>query len=141
MPVRPPFRNINQVSELLGEPPHVLRFWETKFTQVRPVKRAGGRRYYRAEDVAILAGISKLTRELGYTLRGVQRVIKEQGAQTVIDVAGAQGRRGNVKQELALRSIAEDLPVPGDGLPTTNHLAQLHDAAKTLREIADRLRS
>ena len=67
------FRTISEVSEILDTPAHVLRFWESRFSQVKPVKRAGGRRYYRPNDVALLGGIKKLLHEDGLTIRGVQK--------------------------------------------------------------------
>ena len=72
------FRTISEVSEELDVPQHVLRFWETKFPQVRPLKRGGGRRYYRPEDVALLRKIQRLLYSEGYTIKGVQRLLKDQ---------------------------------------------------------------
>lgn len=83
------FRTISEVSELLGTPAHVLRFWESRFPQIRPLKRAGGRRYYRPEDVALLAGIKKLLHSDGLTIRGVQKILKEQGTAAVAALAEA----------------------------------------------------
>ena len=74
------FRTISEVSKDLSLPQHVLRFWETKFTQIKPIKRGGGRRYYRPEDIELLKGIKYLLYNDGYTIRGVQKVIKENGA-------------------------------------------------------------
>jgi DNA-binding transcriptional MerR regulator len=73
------FRTISEAVELLGVPAHVLRFWEGKFPQIKPLKRAGGRRNYRPEDMALLRGIRALLYEDGYQIMGVQKVIKEQG--------------------------------------------------------------
>ncbi|MFT3689924.1 MerR family transcriptional regulator [Paenirhodobacter sp.] len=73
------FRTISEVSEILETPTHVLRFWEGKFPQVKPIKRAGGRRYYRPADVALLGGIKRLLHEDGLTIRGVQKVLRERG--------------------------------------------------------------
>jgi len=73
------FRTIREVSEQLDVPQHVLRFWETKFTQVRPLKRGGGRRYYRPEDVDLLRRIRALLYADGYTIRGVQKLMRESG--------------------------------------------------------------
>ncbi len=75
----------------IGVPQHVLRFWESKFPQVRPVRRGGGRRYYRPEDVALLRGIYVLLRHDGITIRGVQKIIKEQGVSAVVE-AGRLGK-------------------------------------------------
>ncbi|MGK9169704.1 MerR family transcriptional regulator [Inquilinus limosus] len=71
------YRTISEVSDDLAVPQHVLRFWETKFSQVRPLKRGGGRRYYRPEDVQLLRRIRRLLYEEGYTIKGVQRLLKE----------------------------------------------------------------
>jgi DNA-binding transcriptional MerR regulator len=73
------FRTIREVSEALDVPQHVLRFWETKFKQLRPLKRGGGRRYYRPEDFALLQDIRKLLYTDGYTIRGVQKLLRDNG--------------------------------------------------------------
>lgn len=78
------FRTISEVAELLETPAHVLRFWESKFYQIRPVKRAGGRRYYRPDDVALINGIRQLLQVQGLTIRGAQRVLQEKGVRHVI---------------------------------------------------------
>ncbi|MEM1317763.1 MAG: MerR family transcriptional regulator [Pseudomonadota bacterium] len=78
------FRTISEVADDLDLPQHVLRFWETRFKQVKPMKRGGGRRYYRPEDVALLKGIRFLLYAQGYTIKGVQRILKEQGGRAVM---------------------------------------------------------
>ena len=78
------FKTISEVSKDLSLPQHVLRFWETKFIQIKPIKRGGGRRYYRPEDVEILKGIKNLLYNDGYTIRGVQKVIKENGTRKIL---------------------------------------------------------
>ena len=78
------FRTISEVAGELNLPQHVLRFWETRFAQIKPLKRGGGRRYYRPDDVELLRGIRHLLYGEGYTIRGVQRILKEQGARFVI---------------------------------------------------------
>ncbi|MDO9442454.1 MAG: MerR family transcriptional regulator [Beijerinckiaceae bacterium] len=80
------FRTISEVADELDLPQHVLRFWETKFTQIRPLKRGGGRRYYRPDDVELLRAIRHLLYGEGYTIRGVQRILKEQGVKAVISL-------------------------------------------------------
>ena len=80
------FRTISEVSVELDVPQHVLRFWETRFGQVKPVKRAGGRRYYRPEDVDLLRGIRALLYSDGFTIKGVQKLLREQGARTVAEI-------------------------------------------------------
>jgi DNA-binding transcriptional MerR regulator len=86
---RDAFRTISEVADLLDTPAHVLRFWESRFPQVRPVKRAGGRRYYRPTDVALLSGIKRLLHSDGLTIRGVQKVLREQGIRHVMAMADA----------------------------------------------------
>lgn len=78
------FRTISEVSDELDLPQHVLRFWETRFSQIKPLKRGGGRRYYRPDDVDLLSGIRHLLYDEGYTIRGVQRLLKENGNKFVI---------------------------------------------------------
>ena len=80
------FRTISEVSKDLSLPQHVLRFWETKFVQIKPIKRGGGRRYYRPEDVKLLKGIKSLLYNDGYTIRGVQKVIKENGTKKLLNI-------------------------------------------------------
>src|SRR5436305_7231942 len=77
------FRTISEVADDLDVPQHVLRFWETRFTQIKPMKRSGGRRYYRPDDVDLLRGIRRLLYGEGYTIRGVQRIFREQGIKAV----------------------------------------------------------
>jgi DNA-binding transcriptional MerR regulator len=81
------FRTISEVAEELDIPQHVLRFWETRFSQIKPMKRSGGRRYYRPDDVDLLKGIRRLLYGEGYTIRGVQRILKEHGIKSVQAVA------------------------------------------------------
>jgi DNA-binding transcriptional MerR regulator len=83
------FRTIREVSDELGVPQHVLRFWESRFGQVRPLKRAGGRRYYRPEDVELLRRIQELLYQDGYTIRGVQKLFRDGGVKAVRAAAGA----------------------------------------------------
>lgn len=77
------FRTISEVSEWLDTPAHVLRFWESRFSQVKPVKRAGGRRYYRPTDMTLLGGIRRLLHEDGITIKGVQKILREKGVKYV----------------------------------------------------------
>ena len=80
------FRTISEVAAELDVPQHVLRFWESRFAQIRPVKRAGSRRYYRPDDVDLLRGIRSLLYSDGYTIKGVQKILREQGIRYVADV-------------------------------------------------------
>src|ERR1700746_3281115 len=81
------FRTISEVAADLDIPQHVLRFWETRFAQIKPMKRSGGRRYYRPDDVDLLKGIRRLLSGEGYTIRGVQRILKEHGIKSVQGIA------------------------------------------------------
>ncbi|MBP0615714.1 MerR family transcriptional regulator [Jiella mangrovi] len=90
------FRTISEVAEELDLPQHVLRFWESRFAQIRPLKRGGGRRYYRPDDVELLRGIRYLLYVKGFTIKGVQRLLKENGSRFVVaigsgDLAGLDG--------------------------------------------------
>jgi len=88
------FRTISEVADELDLPQHVLRFWESRFPHIRPMKRGGGRRYYRPEDIDLLRGIRRLLYGDGYTIRGVQRILREQGVRTVQSVG--QGQAANL---------------------------------------------
>src|ERR1700753_3678148 len=93
------FRTISEAAEELDLPQHVLRFWETRFPSIKPLKRGGGRRYYRPEDVALLKGIRHLLYDQGFTIKGVQRIIKDQGTRNVIAIGD-----GKPLESLPLRS-------------------------------------
>ena len=88
------FRTISEVADDLGIPKHVLRFWEVKFAQIRPMKRGGGRRYYRPEDLELLKGIQHLLHREGYTIKGVQKILREQGVDGVKSRGRAMPREG-----------------------------------------------
>ena len=96
------FRTISEVADELDVPQHVLRFWESRFPQIKPMKRAGGRRYYRPDDVDLLRGIRHLLYGEGYTIRGVQRILREQGpkfVQAVWQPGAAQPRRSRMIED------------------------------------------
>jgi DNA-binding transcriptional MerR regulator len=80
------FRTISEVADEIDVPQHVLRFWESRFTQIKPMKRGGGRRYYRPDDVDLLRGVRHLLYGEGYTIRGVQRILRDEGAAFVQNV-------------------------------------------------------
>jgi len=86
------FRTISEVADALDVPQHVLRFWETKFSHIKPLKRAGGRRYYRPDDVSLLMGIKTLLYTDGFTIKGVQKVLREQGLRYVIETGRMVGQ-------------------------------------------------
>ena len=105
------FRTISEVADELDLPQHVLRFWETRFTQIKPLKRGGGRRYYRPDDVELLRAIRHLLYGEGYTIRGVQRILKEQGVKAVIALVNSGGSPGSMGQDAAPVAVAP----PGGG--------------------------
>ena len=122
------FRTISEVADEIDVPQHVLRFWESRFQHIRPMKRGGGRRYYRPDDVDLLRGIRHLLYSEGYTIRGVQRILREQGAAFVQEVwrSGAAPPASDDKEpaaEAAPEPVAErraepslfDLPPPQFG--------------------------
>jgi DNA-binding transcriptional MerR regulator len=89
------FRNISEVSDELGVKKHVLRFWEARFPQLKPMKRGGGRRYYRPADIQLLLGIRHLLQAEGYSIRGVQKILRQGGVEDVKRIGRAQaGERG-----------------------------------------------
>ena len=100
------FRTISEVADDLDLPQHVLRFWETRFNQIKPMKRGGGRRYYRPDDVDLLRGIRFLLYGEGYTIRGVQRILKEQGPRFVI-AAGRGEFEGEGLADTAAAAVAQ----------------------------------
>jgi DNA-binding transcriptional MerR regulator len=111
------FRTISEVADDLHIPQHVLRFWETKFPQVKPLKRGGGRRYYRPDDIALLRRISGLLYVQGYTIKGVQRLLREGGGQLSDDIPppAPEEKAGNDQHDHdALDAALEpQLPMPG----------------------------
>ena len=107
---RDAFRTISEVAELLDTPAHVLRFWESRFPQIRPVKRAGGRRYYRPSDVALLSGIKRLLHGDGLTIRGVQKVLRENGIRHVMALADGPIAQDALEVTLA-EAVVEAQPV------------------------------
>ena len=103
------FRTISEVAADLDIPQHVLRFWETRFAQIKPMKRSGGRRYYRPDDVDLLKGIRRLLYGEGYTIRGVQRILKEHGVKSVQGLADSSAAVsfGAIEEALG-QSLMED---------------------------------
>jgi len=130
------FRTISEVAEDMDLPQHVLRFWETRFPQIKPLKRGGGRRYYRPDDIDLLRAVKQLLYGQGYTIKGVQKLLREQGAATV-----ARGLVGE-----SSKSAAADAPSaahPADAAArgvARGDLAALRAVLTDLRE-AERLLS
>jgi DNA-binding transcriptional MerR regulator len=106
------FRTISEVADELDVPQHVLRFWETKFPQIRPLKRGGGRRYYRPEDVELLRKVAKLLYQEGYTIKGVQRLLREGALK-----AGAGPAYEEMALPLGLEELDADLIPPDEPEP------------------------
>jgi len=111
------FRTISEVADDLDVPQHVLRFWESKFHQIKPLKRGGGRRYYRPADVDLLRGIKQLLYGDGYTIKGVQKILREQGvayAQTIWGGQDAQAGENaeKTKQKQSVEARSEPLSQP-----------------------------
>ena len=102
------FRTISEVADDLDLPQHVLRFWETRFTQIKPMKRGGGRRYYRPDDIDLLKGIRNLLYDQGYTIKGVQKILKQNGNKFVIAV----GAGDMAAVEALSAAMAEEKPAP-----------------------------
>ena len=107
------FKNISEVAEELNLPQHVLRFWETKFTSIKPMKRGGGRRYYRPEDISILRRIQGLLYDDGYTIKGVQKIYREGGKVDLLEVTHATNKKRPSKVDnkvlLKLQSLLSEL--------------------------------
>ena len=101
------FRTISEVSAALEVPPHVLRFWETKFTSLRPLKRTGGRRYYRPDHVALLTRIRDLLYKDGFTIKGAQRFLKSKEALPLTGIAADSGVGGEVSDLAAIQAILD----------------------------------
>jgi DNA-binding transcriptional MerR regulator len=121
------FRTISEVSESLEIPPHVLRFWETKFPQIKPLKRGGGRRYYRPEDVALLKKIREFLYSDGYTIKGVQRLLKDGTLNTV---------SGSINQIVETSNVAT---IADDGNPSGLNRDELTDILEELIKLKMRL--
>ncbi len=111
------FRTISEVAAELDIPQHVLRFWETRFAQIKPMKRSGGRRYYRPDDIDLLKGIRRLLYGEGYTIRGVQRILKEHGIGSVQRLAdGTAVAAFGAIEEAVGKSLQEDDHEPAPGI-------------------------
>ncbi|MEM1376235.1 MAG: MerR family transcriptional regulator [Pseudomonadota bacterium] len=107
------FRTISEVADDLDLPQHVLRFWETRFSQIKPLKRGGGRRYYRPTDVDLLNGIRHLLYDQGYTIKGVQKILRENGVQFVVAIgAGDADALEQMAQKAAEPATVAEEPKP-----------------------------
>ena len=104
------YRTIREVADSLDLPQHVLRFWETRFPQIRPLKRAGGRRYYRPDDIERLRLIRRLLYDEGYTIKGVQKLFKEQGVQALSAAAGSAATGGSTAEAASADEASDEAP-------------------------------
>jgi len=129
------FRTISEVADDLHIPQHVLRFWETKFPQVKPLKRGGGRRYYRPDDIALLRRISDLLYIQGYTIKGVQRLLREGGGRLSDDIPPAPADEQEAAEAERAHGLATEPELPMPGLAPAAPPAQI--ARVTLRPKVD----
>jgi DNA-binding transcriptional MerR regulator len=135
------FRTISEVADELHIPQHVLRFWETKFPQVKPLKRGGGRRYYRPDDIALLRRISDLLYIQGYTIKGVQRLLREGGGRLSDDIPPAPADEQEAAEaERTAPSEEPELPMPGLAPAAASQVPRASARPKVDPE-ADRLRA
>lgn len=136
------FRTISEVSSELDIPQHVLRFWETKFAQVKPMKRAGGRRYYRPEDVQLLSRIRDLLYSEGYTIRGVQKLLREKGPKGLLAAQEPESAPavGAAATETAEQSAAPEENGPQGVLFPMGPAAMPASTRAALREILSELK-
>lgn len=123
------FRTISEVAAELDLPQHVLRFWETKFSKLRPLKRGGGRRYYRPEDVALLRHIRSLLYDEGYTIKGVQKLLRQGGAS-----------RDELMQRQAAETTAETATASARDATSAADAAGVRAAIRELELLRDSLR-
>lgn len=124
------FRTIGEVAEELDVPKHVLRFWEGKFPQIKPMKRGGGRRYYRPEDMALLRGIRHLLHAEGYTIKGVQKILREQGIEQVKVLArGAQAPTRRTDSAKGAPTTARKSKGASAATAASSHAPQIQPAA------------
>jgi len=122
------FRTISEAAAEVGVPQHVLRFWETKFSFIRPMKRAGGRRFYRPQDLTILRGVRRLLHDEGYTIMGVQRLHRDHGVGRLVEAGGGESAPAD-----------EETPAPADASFPEDVRGVLAEALKALEAAKARL--
>ncbi len=143
------FRTIGEVSELLDLPQHVLRFWETRFTQIKPLKRGGNRRYYRPVDIELLRAIKTLLYEEGITIKGVQKRFREQGVKAVLagvagsfeDEASSSGRQSHPDPSSDIASSSGADKDTGPVAPSSGHAHTVDISADVLADILEELKA
>jgi DNA-binding transcriptional MerR regulator len=114
------FRTISEVAEWLDVQPHVLRFWESKFSQVRPVKRAGGRRYYRPSDMLLIGGIKQLLHDDGMTIKGVQKLLREKGVKEISKLSRAIDDDSHDMEAISDPDPVTEADLMGEAAPVTS---------------------
>jgi DNA-binding transcriptional MerR regulator len=124
------FRSIGEVAKLIGVAPHVLRYWETQFSTLRPMKRGDGRRYYRPADVALIAGLCELLRDQGLTIRGARKILT--------DDKGATVRMLGAKRLSRVEDAQSVSPAPELPHQHTDWLLRLNDLGRRLRQVGPR---
>ena len=132
------FRTISEAAVEVGAPQHVLRFWETKFAFLTPLKRAGGRRFYRPQDVVLLRAVKRLLHEEGLTIRGVQRLHKEQGLKRLAHYGDPQGSVGFEPDGAAPGTVAPPAPVGLSSIRLRQVLAELEGGRARLEAVLSR---
>ena len=128
------FRTISEVADILDVQQHVLRFWETKFSQVRPLKRGGGRRYYRPEDLELLKRIHHLLYTEGYTIKGVQKLLREQGKKAVIEAGQTDSKAPTAKPAQSDQTVQADAKIVRAGLSQSQR-SLLEDTLSELKSL------
>ena len=118
------YRTISEAGEEAGLPPHVLRFWESKFAQLKPVKRAGGRRMYRRQDVQLLKGLRRLLYDDGYTIKGAQKYLREHGVASVAALADASTPSPDPALDIKASPASTEAAAPSDDIPVTLQSAE-----------------
>ncbi|WP_138379903.1 MerR family transcriptional regulator [Luteithermobacter gelatinilyticus] len=129
------YRTISEVAEAMDVPQHVLRFWESKFSQIKPMKRGGGRRYYSPEDVEVIQAIRTLLHEDGYTIKGAQKLLREQGVKNIVQHyvqgVGRAEKKAAEQPEAALSGTAEE---PLITVSLKEELGQLREDLKNIQK-------
>lgn len=133
------FRTISEVADVMGVPQHVLRFWESKFSQINPMKRGGGRRYYRPEDIEIIEAIQNLLHEDGYTIKGAQKYLKEHGVKNALKMANTELEQ---KAEIIENHYeSQILNITKKSIKAIEDEANTADALKRIRIRLEKIRS
>lgn len=131
------FRTISEAADELDLPQHVLRFWETRFAQIKPLKRGGGRRYYRPDDLLLLKGIRHLLYDKGFTIKGVQRILKEEGVPYVVGIGNAGSLEALGQNGAELPPLDDSVEDVSAGAPAALSRQGKQRLDKVLRELLE----